>query len=65
MLYYDRNDVSKSKCNISNIAVITVKNVDYCCMKKLIYQKTQCLKIVDIYNKYCLLKTGFFYFFFF
>ena len=56
-------DSAYNKCNMSNIAVIIVKNLDYFCMKKLIYQKTLCLKIVDIYKKYCLFKTVFYTFF--
>ena len=38
MLYYDRIDISKridlnkSNVNISDIAIMTIKNVDYCCI---------------------------------
>ena len=38
MLYYDRIDISKridlnkSNVNISDITIMTIKNVDYCCI---------------------------------
>ena len=38
MLYYDRIDISKridlnkSNVNISDIAIMTITNVDYCCI---------------------------------
>ena len=38
MLYYDRIDIrkridlNKSNVNISDIAIMTIKNVDYCCI---------------------------------
>ena len=44
---------------ISDIDIMTVKNIDYGCiihvltnLKKLIYQKILCLKIVTIYKNY-------------
>ena len=40
--------------NISNIAIITVKNNDYCCKSEAINLLKKFLKIVGIYKKYCL-----------
>ena len=55
------HDLTMLSINISNIATITVKNVDYIIsvlfitlgnLKQLIYQKILFLKVVDINNKY-------------
>ena len=46
--------------NIGNIAIITIENVDYCCIIHNINKsetidllKASVLNIVDIYKKYC------------
>ena len=56
----DCHDVTILCLNISNIAIITVKNVDCCCiiynisnLEQFIYWKILHLKIVGIYKTYC------------
>ena len=55
------HDLIMLSVNTSDLAIITVKNVDYRCIiyditksEAIIYQKALCLKIVVIYKKYCL-----------
>ena len=54
------HDLTMVSVKISNIAIITVNNVDYCCIthniwkSEAIYQKILLLKIVGILKKYCL-----------
>ena len=54
------HDLTMLSVNISDIAIITIKNVDYCCIihniskSETIYEKVLCLKIVGLYKKYCL-----------
>ena len=56
------HDLTMLCLNVSDIAIITVKNVDYCCIIHCISRSegitlsknSVLLKIVDIYKKYCL-----------
>ena len=57
----DCQDLIMLSVNISDIAIITVKNVDYRRIihnisksKAINFLKNLCLKIVCIYRKYCL-----------
>ena len=55
MLYYDRIDISKridlnkSNVNISDIAIMTIKNVDYCCIIHNISKS----EAINLLKKFC------------
>ena len=55
MLYYDRIDISKridlnkSNVNISDIAIMTLKNVDYCCIIHNISKS----EAINLLKKFC------------
>ena len=55
MLYYDRIDIrkridlNKSNVNISDIAIMTIKNVDYCCIIHNISKS----EAINLLKKFC------------